>query len=128
MKVLYFGCVRQAGHFMFNESLCHVHPEVAGPWNPYDHLNGIDCQLQPGCWLDNDRWRHGVEVEGAARLHHRDGWTAMSFWDRSVDKRGGCNSTFFAEGTWSFAEMISIAITHYPDVWRRFKFEIVEAK
>lgn len=66
----------------------------------------------------------GPQVEGEAALHHVEGWTVISFWDRSVDTRGGCNSAFLQRGTWTFEEMVAQARILYPQIWARFKFEV----
>lgn len=57
-------------------------------------------------------------------IHRRDGWTALSFWDRSIDKRGACNSNYFAEGTFTFEEMVALAKERFPDRWACMKFEV----
>ena len=111
-RVLYFGCIGQPGHFM------HVAPgrrdyNAATPWG-----STPDGTLCP----DGER-----QVEGIAVLHHKNGWTALSFWDRSVDKRGGCNSNFFADQVLSFDEMVALARERFPQVWSRFPFEVVPA-
>jgi hypothetical protein len=66
------------------------------------------------------------EVEGRATFIHINGWTVMSFWDRSVDTRGKCNSAFLFRGRLSFSEACHEAAEAFPSVWRRFKFPIVE--
>ena len=110
---------------MFNKQLRHDHNHVC-PWKDHE----IDAALQPhrkGC----DKHAYcgcGSLPEGQALVHHKDGWTALSFWDRSVDKRGGCNSNFFFEGTFDFAQMIELAKANFPTVWSRYTFQIIEAK
>jgi hypothetical protein len=48
------------------------------------------------------------------------GLSAISFWDDSVDKRGGCNSIFFAPSlTILPAEFISEIRKRFPEVWNR---------
>jgi len=113
--VFYFGCVETAGHYMHNTHLRSVHEVGDMPWGPY----GQDGKLPP---------QGGPQVEGQAMLHHKDGWTALSFWDRSVDTRGGCNSNFFFRGTYEFAEVVALARTAFPKVWARFQFDVVPYK
>lgn len=128
MKAFYFGCVGHPGHFFYGPDGRHAYSaeiESAGiPWKEWE----IDCKLQPGCyhWRDG-HWRHGQEIEGAAALHHEDGWTALSMWDRSVDTRGGCNSAFLFEGTFTFEEAIALVREHFPSIVKRLQFEIVQA-
>lgn len=110
---------------MHDAALRHVYQE-GPPWNidrgEVDAKivpHRADCKMRSYCGCGNDE-------EGRAVIHHKDGWTAMGFWDRSVDTRGGCNSVFFAEGTHDFAGMVAIANEKFPTIMRRFKFEITE--
>lgn len=117
MKTLYFGCIGQSGHYMFNEHGHHIYgAEGTTPWGATP-----DGTL---CYGRKDAYNNGPQEQGLAVLHHKDGWTALSFWDRSVDKRGGCNSNFFAEGTYGPADMINICKEMWPQVWSRFTFEV----
>jgi hypothetical protein len=109
----YFGPWERAGHYFFSprgRSATFSERERI-PWNDCD----IDGKLQP----------LNTRQQGAALLHHRDGWTALSFWDSSVDTRPGCNSTYLARGTWSFDEMATIAKQHFAWRWSRMRFEVV---
>lgn len=112
MRVYYFGCNERAGHFLWDPSLFLTQNDDKIPWR------NIDGGLCP----------KNKEVEGEALLHVKDGWTAISFWDRSVDKRGACNSSFIAEGVHTFDEMCKIAQEKFPKVWGRFPFKITEYK
>lgn len=118
MKVFYFGCWGEKGHYLRDVNRNHVRNDrTATPWE------GMDGVLCPGYV----RYMpfNTPQPEGEAALHHKEGWTALAFWDRSVDSRGGCNSVFFAEGTYGPHAMIEIAKTHFPSVWSRFPFEVV---
>lgn len=105
MRVFYFGCYQRSGHFFWSPGMRNDwHAEKAIPW---EHVDGVLC---PGSTGDPNRptWEmKRPQVQGEAALHRKDGWTALAFWDRSVDERGGCNSMLFAEGTHSFEEMVS---------------------
>lgn len=107
---IYFGCHRESGHYLFKTDFSYVsyhnHPL---PWKK------IDGVLVPG----------KRETEGHIALWHKEGWTCIAFWDRSVDKRNGSNSAFFAHGDFSFDDMKRLAEINFPDVWNRFKFPIV---
>jgi hypothetical protein len=121
--MFYFGPWDQPGHFFFSEGGYSSSREAESviPWKDYE----VDGVLQPGCVLERDRWvRKGPENEGEALLHHKGGWTALSFWDRSVDKRGACNSTYFAEGTFTFAEMVEMAKARFAVRWNKMRFEV----
>ncbi len=109
--VFYFGCIGDIGHYMFNTHGRSVRDVGDMPWGRY----GEDGKLPP---------EEGGQVQGEALVHHKDGWTALSFWDRSVDTRFGCNSNFFFRGTYDFAEAVALARTAFPQVWARFTFDV----
>lgn len=127
VKMYYFGCVETAGHFMWDKNL-HLHISDAHdcPWKA--DRGDIDGKLQPhrAACTKKSYCGCGSSPEGKALVHSKDGWTALSFWDRSVDTRGGCNSTFFAKGDFTFETMVQLAKVNFPKVWNRYKFEIVE--
>lgn len=122
MRVFYFGCIERSGHFFWSPGpRSDGHAENIIPW---ERVDGILC---PGATGDPDRptWQmNRPQTQGEAALHHKDGWTALAFWDRSVDERGGCNSALFAEGTHTFKEMTALFQEHFPQVWDRFKFKV----
>lgn len=124
-SVYYFGPLARSGHFMYNPDGYTVmrDEEEKIPWKPWD----IDGKLQPGCYQHprDGRWEHnGPENEGEALLHHKDGWTALSFWDRTIDTRYACNSTFIANGIFTFEEMVALAKEKFPGRWAAMKFEV----
>jgi hypothetical protein len=75
----------------------------------------IDGRL---CW--------GIGVEGLARVTRRGKWTAIAFWDRSSDPRPNSNSAFIARGDLTFEQVVRIARHRYPEIWKRFTFEVVQ--
>jgi hypothetical protein len=118
VKVFYFGCWDAIGHFLWTPSGGSV-PLSTTPWG-----NAVDSGLCPG-----KRDRHGEvacedQREGQAALHHLDGWTALAFWDRSVDKRHGSSSAFIAEVTLTLPEMMALAWSSFPAVMARLKVAI----
>lgn len=112
-RVLYFGCIGRPGHFMHKSGGTRDWDAIT-PWGKTP--DGTLC-------LKDD----GRQPQGEALLHHKDGWTALSFWDRSVDKRGGCNSNFFANGDFTFDEMLMLARLRFPEVIARLTFPITDA-
>lgn len=121
-ECLYFGCIERPGHHLWAKEGDHMvetwrrEPEVC------HRLGGLDGAL---CW--NGRKESGRdETEGRAFLTHRGGWTALAFWDRSVDRRGACNSVFLAPGVLTFEQLVRLARHHWPKVWERFTFPVVE--
>lgn len=66
------------------------------------------------------------QEEGVCRINFVDGWTILSFWDRSgADLRGGCNSNFLLYGRHPFAEMRGVAFTRFPRIAARWTFPLV---
>lgn len=118
-RAYYFGCWNGPGHFLHKPGGDRaVEREARLPWS------NIDGRLCPG----GDREACGrpvaFEVEGRAALHHLDGWTALAFWDRSVDHRFHSNSVFFVEGTTSAEDVLRVARERFPEILRRLTFAI----
>lgn len=128
-RMFYFGPWDRAGHYFFDERGCSI-DEDCTPGFPFGHSSPkqimVDGRLQPGCPDPNDRLhrRTRAEIEGEALLHHLQGWTALCFWDRSVDSRGACNSNYFAEGIFTSEEMIAMAKLRFAHRWNKMKFKV----
>ena len=112
VKAYYFGCVGDAGHYLHDTHLRHVRGGRDSTLLPWDRIDGKLAPQGPR------------QVEGQAVLHHKDGWTALSFWDRSVDSRGGSNSNFFFNDTLTFEVALLVAQERFPKVWERFTFDV----
>lgn len=109
--VYYFGPIRQAGHYLWlseHRKSCDI--LETNPWK-----YKLDGKLAPS---DNN------EKEGEALIHHKEGWTALSFWDRTVDKRGGSNSTYLINKILNYDEMVALAQDRFPDRWGIMDFEV----
>jgi hypothetical protein len=106
---LYFGChsVGHIGHYLFDRQMQH--------YRDRDWLSYLDGALQP----------EGNQVEGVARLHRWNGVTVLAFWDRSADKRSGSCSTFYLPWKLDFDQAVKAAREAFPQVWARFKFDVV---
>lgn len=120
--VYYFGCIGVIGHYLFDGDCQTVHYGLKHnfPWEM------IDGRLAPAV-----RERNSVRKEspqGHAALHYKNGWTAIAFWDRSIDHRSGCNSNFFIRGIHSWEDALDIARSQFPDIWKRFDFEVILAE
>ncbi len=121
-QVYFFGCGRDVGHYWHGPHLRYVSHTVyrTPPWQDHD----IDGKAQPTC---REETRHGKtrwvsdpeEQEGPARIHHRKGWTMLSFWDRSVDKRFASNGSFVAKGEHDHNGMMDLAQEHFPELLGR---------
>ena len=90
----------------------NLYASASQPWtrwpfgpSPYQWFDGrlIDGGLSPE-----------DATQGAATVHHTSGWTALAIVDMSGDERRGSNSTFAAEGLYSFPEMRAVAHLYFP--------------
>lgn len=126
MKMYYFGPWDSPGHYLHDErGNSRWGAENAIPWTPGQMDGGLqphfaDCAKTPNCNCPCGK-------EGPARIHYKDGWTALAFWDRSVDKRGACCSVYLAEGTFTFDEMVALAKERFAVRWNKMGFQIVPA-
>lgn len=122
--MVYFGPFKEPGHFFFTEEGYSFSSDkfMDVPWRAGE----IDGPLQPGWPLPADRLQRRTRpmCEGEAHLHHRNGWTALSFWDFSVDTRPGSSSTYIAKGIFTFEQMVELAKTRFAERWNRFKAEV----
>ena len=112
-KIYYFGCIREAGHYLFGpglgENVIKAAPGgVCLPWKK------IDATLAP----------KNTRVQGKALYHNKDGFSAVAFWDNTVDKRPGSNSVFFFFVNYSFSLVVRYAQEKFPKIFKRFDFPI----
>ena len=112
-KMFYFGPIREAGHYSWSSN--NRKDYDATKENPWRY--NIDGRLAP---------LNDAQTEGEALIHHKDGWTAISFWDRTVDKRQGCSSTYFIHADLTFKEMVVLAKKAFPERWDAMKFKVLE--
>jgi hypothetical protein len=117
----YFGCVHRPGHYFFDINLTTIWED--NNLIPWKEIDGKLAPHKEGC-TEKYHCKCMSSEEGISTIHHKDGWTALSFWDRSVDERPASNSAFFAEGTFTFEKMLELAKTNFPDIVGRFNFEI----
>lgn len=137
-KVYYFGNWGQPGHYLFNSQRQGVRGdgEIPSIFNARN-LDARWCRNPGAAWK-------GDEPEGLAYLHHVEiqagdhmdapfigsKWTVLAFADRSGDERNGSNSAFISDGVHTFQQMILLARSHFPDIWKRMtsSFDIVDIK
>lgn len=130
-RMFYFGPWDSPGHYVCDENGYSVAREVERilPWgHREENQHHLDCCLQPGCYKDRDgSIEHlGPQIEGQAVLHHLNGWTAIGFWDRTIDTRPNSNSAYMAEGTFTFDEMVEMAKTRFAERWNKMRFKVVQ--
>lgn len=125
-KMYYFGPLNESGHFLFRENGQKVGSwmmsDIGIPWKGEE----IDGPLQPGHPDPADRLQRRTRpmCEGEALIHYKDGWTALSIWDFSVDTRPGCSSTYISKGTFTFEQMVELAKAHFTERWNKMRFEV----
>lgn len=124
MRVFYFGCYNSIGHKFYSAGGL---PMSEKDWEdmPWKY-SSID-----GTYAPAERPRKHVvipEPDGVCKLYHHRGWTMVAFWDKSFDSRTGSNSVFIVEGEYKFSSAISRAKSVFPEIFRRFNFELVEKK
>jgi hypothetical protein len=109
--LLYFGCVREAGHHLWaNESRSMRPEQIAAQYdiNP-NLLRNLDATFPPGhaqheC-IYNTCVIHPIRI--------------IAWWDRSLDKRPGSNSALIGIGYNSADDMFIDAETQFPSVMKR---------
>lgn len=121
-RMYYFGCNRDVGHDLWTSDGRSANVYTDTPWG-----RDIDSALVYGPQLRRYKFRHvesAQQQQGAAKLTHEHGWTAVDFWDRSVDPRPNSHSVFAKAGTHSFEDMMAWAKAAFPWVFARFTFEV----
>lgn len=133
MRAFYFGCWREPGRRLW-------HPASDGtPMQMYDRgeserrLLGLPSAMRGGPTPGEIPWGYSLDggllkgkrlPEGAAVVEHRDNWTALSFWDCSVDSRPGSCSSFVFDALLSPEEALAAARASFPPIFERFEFEV----
>lgn len=111
VHLFYFGPIGEAGHYLWDHRGKMLWPSQIGPWT----LGELDGSVQP---------KRVDQAEGLALLHHKDGWTALAFWDRTIDQRMGSNSVYVADAVLSFEEIVELARSRFEHRWNQMKFEV----
>lgn len=103
----YFGCVREAGHYLFDERLQKKY-SYDFPYRQLGHFDGALC------------YKETKHNEAALTRIWGLGYSALSFWDYSVDSRGGSNSNFFIpEMNATPEQLLHIAAQRFPTIFAR---------
>lgn len=114
--IFYFGCWREPGHFLRNVQGGTLHDQTL----PADFP--CNFRMLDGGFLPPKL----PQTEGRATVVHLNHWTIVTFWDRSVDRRPGCNSSFVIRGLHTFNEAVEQAQAAFPQIWERFTFKVYE--
>ncbi len=110
MDAYYYGCYSHVGHRMHDRD---SYPD-------WDFLKNNPW----GIGVDGDLCPDNKQIQGQACVHHKDGWTALAFWDRSIDSNPGSISVFILSGTHDFSIMVEKFKRLYPAIVGRFTFPI----
>lgn len=110
--MFYYGCHRDLGHYMWHENGEEVPWRRATLLQPW--AERIDGGLCPGS-----------VVNGVARFTQEHGWSALSWWDNSIDSRPGSHSTFIVQGVHTAAVILRMARERFPWVFSRFSYAVV---
>ena len=95
------------------------------------HFNGWprDVVEVPWAWQMLDQGflpTQDRREEGKVYLTHIGDWTVLSFWDRSGDHRPGSNSNFILWGRLPYSAAITMAAGLFPELFKRFDFELTQ--
>lgn len=113
-KAVYFGCIGRVGHYFTlpnGTSPKYDKPEDVVPWG-----YGVE-KLTPTA----------DKTQGAAAIHHKDGWTALAVHDYTVDSRGNSKSVFCFNADLSADELLFSVVEFFPKIEARVgEIRIVE--
>lgn len=112
--VYYFGCINDCGHYLWHPTKGKTHYKEINitPWG-----ENIDGGIFGTSKLKNEL--------GLIHTQTKDGWTVISFADRSVDSRLGSHSTFVVEGEFTVDELLTEARKQWPQIFSRQGFPTV---
>jgi hypothetical protein len=136
--ILFYGCWTNAagysdsGHFFFSPAgderysmRRHVHGRIEDdPKNYVPWGYKVDGGLAP----------LGPQTEGIVAFSQcgnrigrpeEEWWSAVSWWDRSVDSRPGSSCTFMVDRRAKPAEILVEAKAAFPQIFARFKYQLV---
>ena len=125
IPVLYFGPLKESGHYLFHDRR-RIDLEGAKALGfPVDPHHGTTLQTKRSLdggyctgYIPKEYYRRSKpQVEGHALFAHENGMTILGLWDRSVDTRPGCSSTYIALGTLHYGDMLMRCEAAYPARW-----------
>jgi len=104
VNCLYFGCIGQPGHRIYTPG---------GKVIFESDLDGCPWTLAEMEKLPSSEI---YQRQFEATLHSKNGWTAIAYWDRTVDDRFNSKSVFMVEGDYTFDEVVEIMCRKFPHV------------
>ena len=135
-KVYYFGVANgDCGHFCYEKPWTQIGYSTRNtfsPWKYYDLDGKLAPVLNPEKANPETNKYYYLDrkeaPQGQVKVHHKDGWTALSFWDRTQDPRGASNSSFLIDKIVDFKEGIELAQASWPQLFKRFEKAGLELK
>lgn len=109
IEVLYFGFVAHHGHDLRSKiRSANIYKDT--PWGVALDGGLLDGErdIPNGTWFER----------------HKDGWSAVSFWDRSGDERPNSNSAFIVHAEMDGKSILDLARAQWPEVFARPGFPI----
>jgi hypothetical protein len=120
VSVYFWGCWERSGHHLWKptgESIARPHQEIGLPWA------SIDGTLCPGA--NGLGWAlASAQEEGLVRVSRLGGWTALAWWDRSVDTRHGSNAGLFADADLEPGDLLAEGFRLFPQIFGRFGYHL----
>ena len=105
----YFGCGTESGHYLFSDTRGRQSNRSDPLIHKLSHMDGVLPPL-------SEKYLYRASVSRLGGI----GFSALSWWDRSVDKRPGSNSTVFIPWPDMPADdLIDYAASRFPWVFKR---------
>lgn len=115
-EVLFFGCRDVPGHYLYARGKSIQYE--SSPWG-----TALD-----GGILTPDYYHADKTITGEVAVAHKNGWTAIAFWDRSGDSRPGSNSAFLISEIITGDELLDLARQQWPEIFSRPDFPTLKFK
>ena len=112
IEPLYFGCraYDAPGHYLFSPGMRYADDDL------FERLRDSNDTHLDGGYLKAQKV---PDVPGRAAFIQVNGYSIVTWWDRSGDKRGGSNSAFILSGDHTPQEVMRQGAEYFPDVLKR---------
>ncbi len=115
-KLLYFGCLRDVGHFLWlgddSGMICSA--------EELEKKTGIKAYTDEIFWgIDGRHVPKNTKAQGAAKESIVPPFRIVAWHDYTIDHRGASNSALLGFGYESAEEMLADAAIQYPSVIKR---------
>lgn len=115
-QMAYYGCgPLEKGHYWWQEwRMSRAEIATLPAWVSEEADGGLQPETQ------------SRQQEGVVRVHRADGWTALAWWDRSMDSRPNSCSVLAIKADMTFEEALGWGRQAFPWVFERMKFQLRE--